>query len=70
MRAALGLCDVPVVVDGEEDMGRFRKVGERGANGREVGVFHQDKRHGGSEEDDVRFGEAREDLALEILLPE
>lgn len=69
MGAALGVGDVAVVVDGEEDVGDLVEVGEGAADLAHVGLAHEEEGHAGAEEDDTGLWVARQGLVLEILFP-
>jgi len=53
MRAALCDFDIPVVVYGEEDVGSFRKIGQRFSESVRIRRVLQHEGHGGTEEHDL-----------------
>lgn len=69
---APSLCNIhaSAVVDREEDMCGFRKVGECGFQTERILSVLQHEGHAGSEKDDVCFGVAGELFPLEVFLPE
>lgn len=67
--AALGHGNVPVVVDGQKDVGDLVEVGQRRSHVAHVGLLHEQKRHARAQQDDAGLGESRERLVLEIFLP-
>lgn len=70
MAAAFCDADIAVVIDGEENVCYFGEVGEGGADGAHIRVFHEEERHARSQQDDAGLGVSGEGLALEVFLPE
>jgi hypothetical protein len=64
------LCDVGVVIYGQEDVCCVSEVGEDFFQGEGLGGLHEHVGHGGAEEDDGGFGEGIELFAFEVFLPE
>jgi hypothetical protein len=70
MRSTLGLGDVAVVIDGQEDVCDTGKIGYSSLDACRITVLHEQECHGRPEEHDVCLRILGEDLTLEEFLPE
>lgn len=70
MAATFGLVHIPVVIDGQENMGDMAEIGQGQSDALGILIFHQQKGHGRSEEHDVGLRVFGQDLSFQELFPE
>lgn len=68
MRSTFCLCEIAIIIYGEENVSCTRKVWEGGTKRERVGLSHQHEGHRGAEEDDIGIGVLFEVFVLEISI--